>query len=568
MTIHRSGVRHGPFRGLAALLPLTLLLALPPVFGQDAPEAPTGLFGEVVDVRVVNVEVVVTKNGERVTGLGPEDFRLMVDGREVPIEYFTEVHGGTAVVRGDEASTGTLPALAPGTPVSTSYLVFVDEYFSLAPRRNRVLRALIEQLPVLGPEDRMAIVAYDGHQLEMLSTWSRSIEALTRVLEKAQERPAYGLQRLSGFRSYEATRFLFDEIGEAGTILAPELNDLELDIEEQMEAERIAGQVRRAALAASSALRGFANPPGRKVMLLLSGGWPFDPAVWVTGNQQIGAFDNTVPKGEELVGSLIDTANRLSYTIYPVDIENEARDLTEIDVSFNTIDALRDILRDRRQEERTSLAIMADDTGGSPLYGAARYSALERAAADTRSYYWIGFTPDWKGDDESHKISVKSRDKGLKVRSRDSFSDLSRQTEVSMMVESSLLFGDSPAAAPLFAKTGEGKKSGRGKVEVPLTVIIPVSELTFLPRKDQYLAEVELRVAVRDETGRLAEIPIIPMTVALEEPPAEGELRRYDTTLRLRKKKHDVVVSLYDNASGKILATRLEVDPAPASKRK
>ena len=36
---------------------------------------------------------------------------------------------------------------------------------------------------------------------------------------------------------------------------------------------------------------------------------------------------------------------------------------------------------------------------------------------------------------------------GLKVRSRDGFSDLSRETEVTMMVESDLLFGDPPGAA-------------------------------------------------------------------------------------------------------------------------
>lgn len=542
------------------VLSLTFLVAAPAI-AQPAPETPVSLFGEVLDVRVVNLEVVVTRGGERVTGLRPEDFVLTVDGQEVPIEYFTEVHGGTAAIRGDEADVATIPALAPGTPVSTSYLLFIDEYFTVKPHRDRVLSKLIEQLPVLNPEDRMAVVAFDGKKLEMLSTWSRSIETLTRVLEGAMERPAYGLQRLAEYRSFEATREL---IGRRTGILDGDPGRLDrnrLDIEEEQQAEIIARQVQRVTLAASSALRGFANPPGRKVMLLMSGGWPYNPAVWVTGDLRLAAFATNVPYGDQIFKPLVETANRLSYTLYPVDVQNETYDPTGAERAAVDPQLDRDLLFNRLQDERATLSILADETGGEPLLGGSRLAALERAAADTRTYYWIGFTPDWKGDDASHRIAVKAREKGLKVRAREGFSDLSRQHEVTMMVESSLLFGGAPAASPLYAEVGDAKKAGRGKVQVPLTVIVPVSELTFLPRGDQFLAELELRIAVQDENGHLAEIPVVPMTVALEESPREGELRRYDTTLKLRNKKHDVVVSLYDIASGKILSARLAVNP-------
>jgi hypothetical protein len=47
---------------------------------------------------VVNLEVVVTdRDGLPVTGLTAGDFRLLVDGGETPIRYFTEVRGGDAV---------------------------------------------------------------------------------------------------------------------------------------------------------------------------------------------------------------------------------------------------------------------------------------------------------------------------------------------------------------------------------------------------------------------------------------------------------------------------------------
>ena len=117
-------MRQRPNRSIPALaLALTLALpAAPALFAQD--EQP-GVFGEVIDVRVVNIEVVVTDKGTRVTGLGPDDFTLTVDGREVPIEYFTEVRHGAAVSAADEPGLRAVPSLEPGVAVTTNYLVFM-----------------------------------------------------------------------------------------------------------------------------------------------------------------------------------------------------------------------------------------------------------------------------------------------------------------------------------------------------------------------------------------------------------------------------------------------------------
>jgi len=520
---------------------------------------PTSIFGEVVDVRVVNLEIVVTEDGERVTGLKPEDFVLTVDGNEVPIEYFTEVHGGAAVTRGDEGDVATLPALAPGTPVGTSYLVFVDDYFMVKARRDLVLRGLIEQLPLLNPEDRMAVVAFNGKKLEMLTSWSQSAPALTRVLEDALERPAEGLKRLAEQRSYEASRRIDREILQQTGRTGSDLD--RLDPEEEREANRVADQVERAVLAATSALRSFANPPGRKVMILLAGGWPYNPAQYVTGDFYRSTFRD-VKVGDDLFGSLMETANRLSYTLYPVDVPFQDPALGNAEIrNVELAQDQLDLYREREQENRTSLLTIARETGGEAILGGARSDLFERVVADTRSYYWLGFTPTWQGDDSEHKVEVEARRKGLKIRSRKGFSDLSRSTEVSMMVESALILGDAPSAVPLSVQVGKGKRSGFGKVEVPLTVIIPVDELTFLPYEDKFVAETELRVAVQDESGNISDVPVIPLSIALDDMPKERELRRFDTQLIMRKKKHELIVSLYDNASGKILTGKLPVDP-------
>src|SRR5690349_13266124 len=112
---------------VVTLLAVLSAVALPVIAQAPPATAPQSVFGEQIDVRVVNVEVVVTdKQGNRVAGFTPEDFRLKVDGKVVPVEYFNEVRGGSAIALAESATSSVkgLPSLAPGSPVGTSYLVF------------------------------------------------------------------------------------------------------------------------------------------------------------------------------------------------------------------------------------------------------------------------------------------------------------------------------------------------------------------------------------------------------------------------------------------------------------
>src|SRR6185436_12993530 len=145
---------------LFALLLSALPLLPSPGLAQPAPAGEElSVFGESIDVRVVNVEVVVTdRSGTRVTDLKPGDFRLKVDGKEVPISFFTEVREGVsaAPAAGEAQPAGPVE---PGSAIGTSYLVFIDDYFSTEVRRNEVLASLKSDISRLGPQDRMAIVA-------------------------------------------------------------------------------------------------------------------------------------------------------------------------------------------------------------------------------------------------------------------------------------------------------------------------------------------------------------------------------------------------------------------------
>lgn len=547
--------RSGHTRAVSvSLLGFALAFALAPSLAGQ--ETNPGIFGEVLDVRVVNLEVVVTdRQGNRVSGLKAEDFELKVDGKPVGIDYFTEVLGGTAVEGG--GSPG-LPALKAGAPVGTSYLVFIDDFFPIERDRNRVIEALRGELPLLNPEDRMAVVAFDGRRLTMLTSWSQAQPALDRALQAATRRPAFGLTRRAEARQLTSSRDLgaFERVNIfAGGDLGRRLNP-----EERAYVQLVSGQVQRVLAGASATLRSFAMPPGRKVMMLLSGGWPFDPTQAATQQTNQPVLDSEFDRGADLYAPLANTANLLGYTVYPIDVaglEDAVVDASQQTPSDPGTSATQTVER----ESESTLTYLARRTGGEAMLNARRLRALGQAASDTRSYYWLGFSPQRAFDDVKHRLEVDVKKPGLRVRSRRDFLDLSRKSEVTAMVESTLLFGSAPSSGALPIQLRATKPAGRGKVEIPLIIAIPVDAISLVPVGDKYVAELELRIAALDRDGNQAEIPVIPISLSGTEAPKAGSFVRYDTSVKLRKSPHEVVVSIFDPASGRLLTNRFEVKP-------
>ncbi len=516
---------------------------------QDAP--PPAVFGETVDVRVVNVEVVVTDGeGRRVPGLGRDDFRLTVDGEEVAIDYFLEVRAG--VVAG---GAGALPpGAAAGAPAGTSYLVYIDDLLSRQTDRDRALERLRDQLPHLEAADRMAVVAFDGRRLDMLSTWTGSAAELERVLAEAAARPAYGLFFQAERRAADRDRGLLppNDPFDASRL---GLGDLDY-------AERVAARLERAVAGATAALRAFARPPGRKVMLLVAGEWPFAVDRWVSGRNPV-VNDPSVPTGQRLYGPLAESANLLGYTLYPAD----ARGLDPERLTDRAGAGLPDPTAfglGREELTHETFEYLARQTGGRAWLNERGGEALAETAADTRSYYWLGFTARSGGDDERHDIRVRTASRGLDVRSRDSFRDLSRRAEVSLAVESAVRFGDGgvPGARPLPGEFGRPARGKSRRMQVPLKVAIPLDLVTLVAAPGGGVAgRVELRVAALDEFGETNEVPMIEIDLRLPRRPEAGKYSLYETPVELRRAAQQLLVTVHDAASGEAAAFSATVLP-------
>lgn len=563
----------------ATVLAAATLLAALPARSQVLPG-----FAEVVDVRVVNLEVVVEdRQGNRVHGLAVEDFELFVDGDPTPISFFSEIlDGNVRAPASDAPATTAAPAgLEPGRPAPTNYLIFVDDLFTLANDRNRVLKALSRELGKLGAEDRVAMVAFDGQRLELLTSWTRDKEAIDRAFAQAEQRPADGLQRLAERRQNDSIRRDFSDVrlltiertlSVGGAVPDEPFARIGLEPEERNFAYRLTGQVERAIVAATSAMRSFVGADGRKVMLLLSGGWPFDP-----GEFTVGTFSPVVEQATQgtlqtffsvdLFAPLVDTANLTGFTIYPVDVPGpEARlglDASADASEFGRLNPNASIAitgTPREFQIHGTLDYLADRTGGRALLNAERDRVFGIAEADTSSYYWLGFSPDRNADDRRHSIDVRVKGRpDLRVRTRDSFVDLSPRSETGMVVESALLFGDPPSTNPLYLDFGTPKRSAR-RLRVPLEVGIPMDHIVLVPNQGRFQNRLDIRIAVLSDTGERSDVTLDTITIDGASPPRPGQRFYYETTLNLRKRPHRIVVAVSDPISGEILSSSGDID--------
>ncbi|MYB18971.1 MAG: VWA domain-containing protein [Holophagales bacterium] len=562
-------------------LPVAWLLA---VFVWEAAPAPgqeveiPEVFSETIDVRVVNVEVVVTdRQGNRVQGLKPPDFELLVDGKPTPIDYFTEIEDGLALGarNGDMAA---VPSVDPNAPVGTNFLIFIDDLFSIERDRNRVLDRLANDIGELGPADRIAAVAYDGQTVETLTAWTKSAGQFKDAMDRARSRPAHGLQQLSArnqvvqdqqlMAEHEAGR---DQSGllESGQQVSSGLSgdNSRLGLSYR---EKTSNQLESSVLAAMATMRQFANRSGRKVMLVLAGGWPRSVEIFARERLPGSTLpvDRRVMSEHELYGPLVSTANLIGFSLYPVDLPGLTRDFFgDASRGFGAnaqpdgTGAAPGTL-EKEDTIHSALHLLASSTGGVPLMNARRDLALASVVADTRSYYWLGFEPQRRENNRFHEIEVRLVGRAdLNARTREGYVDMSRDHELDMTAKAALLFGDPPEALPLQVHFSEPVRAGRRRMSVHVEVAIPLDEIQLLPVAGEWLSVVEIRVTAMDGAGNRSEVSFEKVPIAGSQEPQPGQIFYYETDLELRRREHSYVITVHDPLTGTNLTSTGKLGP-------
>jgi VWFA-related protein len=403
------------------LLPLSGQQQPRPLPSPATPSKPRADDQDVVRIttNLVQVDVVVTREGKQVTDLKPEDFELFEDGRPQKITNFSYVSN----IPGIASSNSSRPRAdktAPIVPTSVHphdvrrTVAFVVDDLGMSnesvSQTRRQLRKFVDEQ--LQPNDLVAIIRTGGEvgTLQQFTTDKR-------VLHNAIEHLRWNHCSRTG-------PTIFTPFG------SPTNNSTACG------SSSVIGTLQ----ALRFVVRGMGALPGRKAMVIFSDNIPFGeldpgpnaslPSDQKPGDQtsSSGGFDNSTSYGAFLQ-RIAEQAIRGSVVIYAADTRGlqytgpTAADSGSVDRA--TLNQRMDTVMSSRSEYlwsgRGGSDLMARQTGGFMVRNSNDFE-IDRVMDDQRGYYLLGYRPsDQTFNRHFHQIKARVKPRGLTLRTRTGF---------------------------------------------------------------------------------------------------------------------------------------------------
>ncbi|MEM9558357.1 MAG: VWA domain-containing protein [Acidobacteriota bacterium] len=589
------------------LLPLLIAgLIASATSAQDAggdPAEPTGQasFAEAVEVRIVNLDVYVTdRGGEPITGLGPSDFQLLVNGDEVEIANFYAQVDGRPSASIDQALESIPQAAprrgadlvpAPGEVPSDRQVhlaLVVDHRRLRATNRKRALKTMSRFLQEnLRPSDLVTVISIkDGLIFHSDFLYDRDAvdQILLEVLDISARASAQEAER----------RRLFGELarGQSGGFAArAAIADADADqlmarirayaTEEYQNTQTSIGQLERVVAA-------LAGIPGRKALVYVSDGIPDRPGEglfveWRNrfggGNPDAGLglrrFDFNTDYRREVgnfdilrdMKELSDRANAAGVTFYALDAESDHAG--EVRSAATEQGATSETLEVVNANLRAPLELTATQTGGRRFQASGTLlEQLGDLARDFGTYYSLGFPPPPEAGDGTLNLEVRIRgQRNLRVRHRESVRLSGADERAAQATLASLLFlrADNPLGIEL--APGDPTPRDDGRVVLPVRIDIPIARLAMLPQGETFSVDLYLYVATLDAAGDPGQVQRVPFHLEIPSQFFEQALEdaaNYPLPVVLEPGDQQVAIGVRDDNSGVIATERLDVrDVAP-----
>ncbi len=531
---------------------LAILLLAPVVLSAGAQDSPSRSFVSGVDVRVVNVDVMVTDgDGNPVTDLRPEDFVLEEDGAGQAITNFYRIVNGAA--RLDEAQLG-----AGITPEDERFrrriVLVVDNNFLDPVMRRRALEDVRDFVGErFGGSAEWAVAAL-GDDLQYLLPFTREPYQVMAALDSIEKLPTYAERhRLDRSLTNDPIRqqYMQDDSGRRVTLDMG--TRLRFSSREQAMRNLQSFSVMASSLA--KLMRSYGSFGGRKAIVLVTGPMEVHPEFQYLVSQDprttsdIGLTDITqsdpglAAARRELEGTLdalAQAANASGFQIYTLAAAGLRNPVRLHDVTNRQIGLVKDIGSFAAPAEvsdtDTAPRMLTQGTGGMALRSNALGDDLVKVVDDTASYYSLGYQPEHAPDGEFHSISVKVARRGVKVRHRQGYLDLTESDKLAAELATPLSYpkpkGDIPVELTVEETGGEGEKTG-----LLAHVSTPVSALTLLPPPSGggLQGDVEVFLAVYDDAGE--NVTVVQRTFPLSVPAGQEDAARagaFRPTLRFQ----------------------------------
>jgi VWFA-related protein len=470
-----------------------------------------------VEVRLILVDVIVTKEGEFVKDLAREDFEIYEDGKKVPINSFELISFEERELKILEEEPEKKRPDLPERKLAVLFDAVNSWKREVKLESNDIIEQLFSLIK-LGHE--VMILQIDRRKgLEILQPFTTSEDFIRKAVEKASgniwklgyeiaEPPDETIPE-----DFKPTGFVARE--NVSLVLEPEryqnMTRLEYVYLERQRFEKTIGGI----LASCNMLR---NLPGRKSILLISSGIPdlapgdmlpnirsgikgeeiekvHDDKLYLAA-QNVRVFDQfnildkkTFEYGEEVIKELIRYANAQNISLYSLDSDIYVKNIYSGSNAEYYQKYQADHLKTREQDKIRkvqNLSWISEDTGAESLRGAKKFDQVQQVmSTDLTYYYQLSFYPQRKeADDEYHKIEVKVKRKGVETRFRKGYTDYSLEESNKMLLVTAFynpsVFKQLPFKAeyvPLITKAG--------KYEPWMNIALPTSDI-FIDRITEY----------------------------------------------------------------------------------
>ncbi len=497
-------------------LTLALAVAAPvPAFSQKKqtePELPKLV--ETIDVRVINVDVVVTdKRGNPIPGLKKEDFQIFENGVPKPITNFFEVEGNRAknlVVEAPADPTSPAPAPVPvaddvSENLKRRIIIYVDN-LSLAPfNRNRVFEQMKAFVATaMRPGDEAMIATYN-RSMKVRVPFTRDVGQIQSMLDGLKGESGLGIAGRSERKSAE------DRIQEAQSYSEA------IGIARQYAAS-VEHDLRTSVSSINALMATLAGVEGKKILVLTSEGFPMQPGreafyqVEETARQK--GWQNTGSTmlepmnydGTRLIQDVAKTANANGITMYTI----HAAGLTG--GSEMSAEHSRPIPHSVSLAAMTntteSMQIMAQMTGGLASVQTNNFGeAFKKIQRDLESYYSLGYRAGTERVDRQRYLTVKIKNKDYIVRNRQTFVEKSMYAEMSDRVIANLLYRVKDNDLAILARIGRPLPIEGGYFRVPVDIQIPMEKLTLLPQGEtEFVGGFDIYAVVGNKDNDMSDV--------------------------------------------------------------
>ncbi len=528
------------------------------------------LLSEIIDVRVVNFEVVVTdKEGRPIEGLTREDFEISEDGRQMELSNFFEAGGephdeapaagdpATSVAETASAELATGPLLAAEPAANKLHLVLFVDNLNIRPQNRALLfeslRDYLEQyrgqeVTREGGAPSVMVVTM-GHSLKLAQPFTRDLDQVLAVideisrkgtphmLEEGQRKMLLAQLDRASLRRFQPIRERahdseFEEAIRTARNHALTTRTLAEERYQKVEAtlEGLGGLC--------DALGGLA---GRKALIYLSDGLPLRPAdsliaawagkyeVWFQTSESDIRNNSAQPEAAALFRRLLTSIgssqfdlqselNRLTVrasdnrvAFYPISSSGRLNDYLSAEyqgnVNVESGMGRRDSVMIENFTRDNALMRMAEDTGGvAVLRNANLARLLEQVESDFHHYYSLGYSPP-PGRDDFRFHNIQVRVLRPGTRVRHLKGYRHKNWRQRL--------GEMTTAAALFAVESNplGVRVARGDVireeggfRVPLTVKIPFQRMQLVHKDKHFNANLTVLVMARDEDDKLSDV--------------------------------------------------------------